>query len=99
MPIGNRQLAIKRQSEIGNQDGNRQSLRAWDCEVAFFGAHEQLWQTARWRDFDLHLVPLAIVGEVVWLIADRVLVAEFEGNLFKNVVHLDRRARKEGLAA
>jgi len=66
--------------------------------IAILAAHEQARQSSWRRDFDFDAVPLPVIHKVRRLVANRILMAQFERYLFENVIHLGGRARKESLS-
>src|ERR1700686_3385946 len=66
--------------------------------IALFATHEQARQSARRNYFDFDMVPPAVWLKVFRLVTDGVLMAEFERDLFKDVIHLGISSRKESFA-
>src|SRR6266550_3636270 len=85
------QKAIRNQNpELLTSAGNR--------VVSVFGADEQARQSARRSYLYLDLMPAAVVGEIDWFVPDRILMAEFEGNLLENVIHFSIASGEECFA-
>src|SRR5712692_542563 len=66
--------------------------------IAFFATHKQTRQSARRNHFDFDMVPAAVRLELFRLVSDGVLMAEFERDLLKDVIHLSIGSGKECFA-
>src|ERR1043165_740178 len=73
--------------------------RAGNRVIAFLTADRQARQPARRLNLDLDLMPLAVVDEIDWPVAYRILVAQLKRDLLENLVHLRRAVREKSLAA
>src|SRR6185436_10885588 len=64
------------------------SLGVGDRVISFFTPDKQSRQSARRVDLNFDAVPLAVIDEVRRAVSDGILMSQFEGDLFEDVIHL-----------